>query len=372
MAREGFRIPDVHAFPVRFMAESLAIRLILNNPNLLNRGHELSENGEKGHLRGFEQNTSTRVLPVDLHVTGIPSTRIPAHQAVAMSVPPETSSTTHFESIRSSLSEGFASGVLSLPVLPEIARKVMATANDPDATVTDLSDLIHQDQALAANVLRFANTAAYNTGEVIMSLSQAVMRLGVSMVSGIAIAACLEGDGFATPGYDPYRRRLMAHALVSGGFARLLGRKKRLDVEVLFLCALLHTVGKPVVLRLISDLEGGSNTSLSEAEVDALIKEFHHMAASDVTLAWNLPEHVQVAAIYHEDPEQAPGYFTETKLTALSGKLASWVEAGEAAEDTETVGRWPEWEEFDFAPSDVDAVIEHADELRQSAASMLA
>jgi HD-like signal output (HDOD) protein len=138
------------------------------------------------------------------------------------------------------------------------------------------------------------------------------------------------------------------------------------------LCALLHTVGKPVVLRLISDLEGGSRASLSEAEVDALIKEFHHMAASDVTLAWNLPEHVQVAAIYHEDPEQAPGYFTETKLTALSGKLAAWVDAGDSAEDIRTVGQWPEWEEFDFASSDIDEVIEHAGELRESAASMLA
>lgn len=285
---------------------------------------------------------------------------------------PKTSSPTHFDSIRSSLSEGFASGVLSLPVLPEIARKVMSTANDPDAMVADLSDLIHQDQALAANVLRFANTAAYNTGEVIMSLSQAIMRLGVAMVSGIAVAACLEGDGFSTPGYDGHRRRLMAHALVSGGFARILARKKRQDVEVLFLCALLHTVGKPVVLRLISDLEGGSKAGLSEDEVDSLIKEFHHMAASDVTLAWNLPEHVQVAAIYHEDPDQAPGYFTETKLTALSGKLASWVDAGDSAEDVETVGKWSEWKEFGFTPSDIDDVIEHAGELRQSAASMLA
>jgi HD-like signal output (HDOD) protein len=245
-------------------------------------------------------------------------------------------------------------------------------ASDPDAEVSDLSDLIHQDQALAANVLRFANTAAYNTGEVIMSLKQAIMRLGVAMVSGIAVAACMESDAFKTPGYDACRRRLMTHALISGGFARIIAKMKRLDVEVMFLCALLHTVGRPVVLRLISELDGGAGARLTDEQVNALLREFDHLAATDVTIAWNLPDYVQVAAIYHQDPKQAPGYLVETRMTALAGKLASWVNSDDPEHDEQSVRDWPEWEADEFDDSEVDDLIDRGGELKQSAASMFA
>jgi HD-like signal output (HDOD) protein len=198
------------------------------------------------------------------------------------------------------------------------------------------------------------------------------MRLGVAMVSGIAVAACLESDAFKTPGYDAYRKRLMTHALISGGFARIIAKMKKLDVEVMFLCALLHTVGKPVVLRLISELDGGQGDRLSDEQIDALIKEFHHMAASDVTISWSLPDYVQVAAIYHQDPKQAPGYLVETRLTALSGKLASWVNSSNAEQDEQSVRDWPEWEANEFGAREVNDLIYRGGELKQSAASMFA
>jgi len=76
----------------------------------------------------------------------------------------------------------------------------MTMAGDPDPDVADLSDLIHKDQTLASGVLRIANSAAYCTGDPIVSLRQAVMRLGMSILSEIAMAACLRSDGLKTPG----------------------------------------------------------------------------------------------------------------------------------------------------------------------------
>jgi HD-like signal output (HDOD) protein len=274
--------------------------------------------------------------------------------------------------IRGVLAAGFNSGQVSLPVLPLVAGRVMALSNDPNADVADLSDLIHQDQALASNVLRIANSAAYCAGEPIVSLRQAVMRLGMAVLSGIAVAACLQGNTFRTPGHDGYRRRLLVHAFVAAGFAKELARLKRRNVEALFLCGLLHSIGHPVVLHVIATaLPGGTLASLSEADVAALGREFHRAAAAAVTVAWKLPQQVQIAAVHQEDPASAPSFIDETRMTALAAQLATWVVQPSGPLDEKAVRDLPAWEQLNYYPDDVDAVLDRREALAASAATFM-
>jgi len=48
----------------------------------------------------------------------------------------------------------------------------------------------------------------------------------------------------------------LVHAFVKGGFAKELARQKRRNVETMFLCGLLHSIGRPLVLRLIGEVQG--------------------------------------------------------------------------------------------------------------------
>ena len=65
------------------------------------------------------------------------------------------------EKFEQALVERIDKGRIDLPVLPQVAGRVMALAGDPSADAARLSALIHQDQALAAHVLRIANSPAY-------------------------------------------------------------------------------------------------------------------------------------------------------------------------------------------------------------------
>ena len=271
--------------------------------------------------------------------------------------------------LRASLSAGFQSGQLTLPVLPMVASRVMTIANDAEADVADLSDLIHKDQALASNVLRIANSAAYRTGEAIVSLRQAVMRLGMAVLSEIAMAACLQSDTFSTPGFDPARKELLLHAFIAGGFARELARQKRRNVEVMFLCGLLHSIGRPVVLHLLCALRRGQpGPPLAEREAVALMQEFQHRAAAAVTLAWNLPQQVQVAAVHYENPAAAPAFVEETRLTALASRLADWVVRGDPVDEA-AVRELPAWAELNFYPDEVDGVVGRRAALEEAGAA---
>lgn len=274
------------------------------------------------------------------------------------------------EGLRTSLATGLSSGSIRLPVLPQIAAQVMTLANNPDADLADLSDLIHKDQSLAGNVLRIANSAAYCIGDPIVSLRQAVMRLGMSTLSEIALAACLQGRELQTPGYEDYRRRLLVHAFVSGGFAKELARQKRRNVEAMFLCGLMHTIGKPVVLRLICDLQRSKTATISETDAAHLVNEFQTPAARAVTAAWELPQQVQIAAVHHGAPESAPSFVDETRMVALAGTLAAWITWENDVEET-AVRALPAWAALNFYPGDIDAVLSRREALSETAAAFM-
>jgi HD-like signal output (HDOD) protein len=272
--------------------------------------------------------------------------------------------------MRAALVEGFVCGRAKLPVLPAVAQQVLSLTNNPNACLEDLSKLIQRDQGVAANILKHANSAAYSTGQSIESIDEALMRMGMAAVSGIALAACLEGEGFKTPGYETERRKMLVHAMLSGAFARDLAGRSHQNAELVFVSGLLHTVGKPVVLRLICDMQRGRKTPLTSADVLSLVEEFHARAADAVSKAWNLPEHVRVSAAFDGKPDEAPEFRDEVRLTALAGQLAGWVVSG-AKDDDEYLRELPYWGELGICEEDQSDLLARCVALRGAAASSL-
>lgn len=254
-------------------------------------------------------------------------------------------STFHFappvDVVRCALTKGFTSGSIGLPVLPEIAGRVIALANDQHASIADMCALIEQDQALAANILRYANSAAFAAGQPVTSLHEAMMRMGMTMVSGLAVAACLEGKAFAAPAYDACRRRVRAHALLTAGIARDLARACRANVDLVFMCALLHSIGKPVVLRLLVDVQKSAHVTINEEDAEILAHEYETEAATTAVKAWNLPRPVQIVAVHYRRASAAPEWVRETTIAGLASRMAAQVIAGTAAPPAEVLA-WPE------------------------------
>ncbi len=61
------------------------------------------------------------------------------------------------EQVEQALVERIDKDRIDLPVFPQVAGRVMALVSDPSTDAACLSTLIHQDQALAAHVLRIAS-----------------------------------------------------------------------------------------------------------------------------------------------------------------------------------------------------------------------
>ena len=80
--------------------------------------------------------------------------------------------------LESLFSQRIETGAVEVPLLPKVASEVLTMVYDPNAEASKLAGLIHQDQALAAHVIRVANSPAYMPRNPVVSLQHAVAMLG--------------------------------------------------------------------------------------------------------------------------------------------------------------------------------------------------
>ena len=208
-------------------------------------------------------------------------------------------------------------------MLPEVANKALRLTQDPDSTAAAMANLIQSDQSLAAHVMRIANSVAYTPLANLVSLQQAVARLGMGVMSEIALSASVGAKLFNTPGYESYVAKQWQHALATGLWAKEIARATRSNVEVAFLSGLLHSIGRPAVLQTILDLINLHEVPLSEAEVLALESQYQHEASKMVINSWEMPSLVTAAVAYYPDYQNASTAVTQAAQVNLAIQYAA-------------------------------------------------
>ena len=207
---------------------------------------------------------------------------------------------------------------IDVPVLPDVAHKVLSLTQDPDSDSHQLAKVIQSDPTLGGHVMRIANSAAYTPNSNLVSLQQAITRLGMIEITNIAIATSLNSKLFKAPGYEKHIAQIWQHALVTAVWSKEIARQLRTNVEAAFLCGLLHSIGKAVILQTIADFKATGDDILDDDTINALFARFETAVATVVAEEWELPEIVAEAIIYHNQFDQAPTS-AEVAATVLFG-----------------------------------------------------
>ncbi|MCP9454582.1 MAG: HDOD domain-containing protein [Nitrospira sp.] len=260
-------------------------------------------------------------------------------------------------------------GELHLPLLPQVASEVMALASNPKADAAKLATLIHQDQALAAHVLRIANSPAYMPRSPIMSLQHAIAMLGFTLLSEIALAASIKAGVFQVPGHEEQVRTLWQHSLASGAFAKEIARARRVNVESAYLCGLLHEIGKPVVLRTVVAIARERNLPLTKTTLDMLIEGHHAHIGSIIGEQWGLPQQVVEATQYYRDYDHASSFRQECLLTCVADQLATHLLCPDEVPEA-TLRNHPALIELNLYPNDVEQLVKSKDKVLTIVESM--
>ncbi|MEM8709435.1 MAG: HDOD domain-containing protein [Planctomycetota bacterium] len=217
----------------------------------------------------------------------------------------------------------------TLPVLPAVATEVLATVNSDDCDARCLAEIVQRDPALAAGVLRIVNSAQYAPNEPIVSLIQAIGRMGLSALRDMVMAIAVEGAVFYVEGHDAYVTAAWRHAHLTGQLAQEIARIRRSNVEAAFLAGLLHDVGIPVVLQGLIDLGESEGHAVDMPLIEAAVDALHADLGARLIDEWGLPEWTRAAALYHHAPEEAPEHGELVSTVALADALSYWILDGD-------------------------------------------
>jgi putative nucleotidyltransferase with HDIG domain len=150
-----------------------------------------------------------------------------------------------------------------LPVLDRALRRVRELAADPESDTNELVAALEADPGLAANILRFANSAACARPVRAQTVRQAVTLVGRVHVGRLAVEAAVCRFFELAPGTGGASRGLLhVHASQVSAIAAALAERAGADAEAAHLAGLLHDLGKLVMPR-----------AFGEAELDALAHE---------------------------------------------------------------------------------------------------
>jgi len=186
----------------------------------------------------------------------------------------------NIEFIRRVFTTQMARAELDLPVLPEVAARVVVIAGSADTDAAGLARLITGDQSLAAHVMRVATSAIYQPRHPIESLQHAISWLGMAEVTDIAFTVAVQGKLLNVPGQKARVQKMWKLAVGTGLWARLVADTAGCRGEPSYLCGLLHEIGKPASLQALGELTRRMSTPLSEAEIDRIVQEFGDTAVN--------------------------------------------------------------------------------------------
>jgi HD-like signal output (HDOD) protein len=195
------------------------------------------------------------------------------------------------------------SGKTALPPLPSLVNRLITLLRDEhNVSSTQVARLVETDPAVAATLLKWANSAAFGGLMPISSLSTAIARLGFREVTS-AVTAIAHGAHFQSG--DPVKAGLLetlwghavAVALTSKRIAHLIGG----DPEEAFVAGLLHDTGKLLVLRAVDHLEARDHSEITPVVLDELMNVLHCELGHGVLTSWSVPEPICTAALHHHD-----------------------------------------------------------------------
>ena len=192
-----------------------------------------------------------------------------------------------------------------IPPCPELLLELRREVDKADPDPSEITRIAASDVAMAASLLRIANSPLYARSRPASTVAQAVAMLGVGPTIGILTC-------FLTRNSIPVKSPLIEHfwetstrrALAMGFIAKQL---YGVDADIAHTCGLFCHVGIPIMLMGVKGYSGTlaealarQDRSFTETE-NAAHKTDHAVVGAIVAKTWRLPPVVSIAVRLHHD-----------------------------------------------------------------------
>jgi HD-like signal output (HDOD) protein len=93
--------------------------------------------------------------------------------------------------LKQELARAFKSGEIELPSMPKLLLKIRQSLYEKDNSATKIGQMMYLDPALAARVIRIANSSSYTGQQPVNDCQAAIARLGLSVIQNLVTGIVL-------------------------------------------------------------------------------------------------------------------------------------------------------------------------------------
>jgi putative nucleotidyltransferase with HDIG domain len=193
---------------------------------------------------------------------------------------------------------------VDLPVFHPIAVRLQQLLDSMDFTIDEVVRLASEDQALAGQILRMANSVVYVGRVRVETIKEAVVRLGALQVANLAMAASQASLHVSeSKVISRNLQKLWQHSHACAVGCRWLALQAGYPhlADQAYMAGLLHDVGKLYLLKALERLNksGVAEMALEEELLLEIFQELHVEQGVRLMQHWNMPQAYIDAVAYH-------------------------------------------------------------------------
>ncbi len=191
---------------------------------------------------------------------------------------------------------------LELPAFPDAVIRVQRALQDDKTSSEDIVTIMGSDPALAARLLKIANSAEFRRADSeITDLRKAISRMGFNMLRSVAVSFAMRQlrrkDDLAD--IQSQLEWIWQNSIQTAAYCYVLARPiKQTNTEEAMLTGLLHVLGKLYIVMRAKELNVNA-----DADVTAIVDDWHATIAQAIAENWGLPEPLQQALAQQDDLE---------------------------------------------------------------------
>jgi HD-like signal output (HDOD) protein len=213
----------------------------------------------------------------------------------------------------------------ALPVMPELALRLMRTLEREDTTMAEVAALIERDPSLSVKVLRMANSAGVGAQREVATLRDAANVLGMRRLRDLSLAACVSNLFPKDGQFD--RPRFWRHGLATAGHAKVLAGLCKIDPDAAYIAGLVMRIGRVLMLMVEPEIVARCD-DLNDSPDSLIGHEIEWLGCSHLEVSaalakrWNFPKEIVAALVAARDPLAAAPFSVLGGVLRLSSTLA--------------------------------------------------
>ncbi|MGI2065494.1 HDOD domain-containing protein [Shewanella sp. MF08487] len=186
---------------------------------------------------------------------------------------------------------------LVLPTLPEVAMRVQEVVGRSDTSLKQVAEVIGQDAAISARIIKVANSALYSRGIPAESINSAVSRIGLFQIKSIATSVAMEQLFISTNEMvwevmDEVWRTSIDVTAAACAMLQMYNKRhssSKLNVDTLTLAGLVHNIG---ALPVLTEAEAQPHLFASIDQLRALVRKMQGPLGRAVLKSWDFSSEV--------------------------------------------------------------------------------